>query len=289
MLNKRVKLVNKLLMMLVLNLVCAAIAHGHGRYILPTHTVLSSSADETVSLLSSISNDVFHADRPLGDNGKGVVPEDFGPMFRVLKSELITPQGVIVEGPSWQSFARFSAADALIDNNGTSRIVLIQPETRMTTFINSEGRPARVFGTSDTPKGATKIVRRMVSSRVEVFITKNSPTDEAIRPKGTGLQLGGQSHPNDLYAGETLDFSLTFNGAPLVRPAEVSFVQEGTRHRNQRNEKKVKTDAQGAFSVTFSEPGFYLLESEVSVEGNEEDAVDVFHYSLYVTLEVFPQ
>jgi len=268
----------------------SSLGFAHGRYILPTHTVLSTNGAESIGLISSISNDVYHADLPLGDNGKGTVPKDLENMFRSLKSILLQPDGVMVEGPSWQSFSRFSAADLTLEQAGTYRLSLVQPATAMTTFKHSDGSPGRVFGPNPKlPEGAKGTVYRMVSSRVETFISKNSPNRLALKPVAGGLALGGATHPNDLFVDERVSFSLTYDGQPLSAKTQVHLVREGTRHRNQRNEIKVKTDEFGHFSLVFSESGFYLLEAEVEFEAGEGDAMDVYHHSLYVTLEVFPQ
>lgn len=241
-------------------------------------------------MTASISNDQFHPDKPLGDNGHGTVPEDLKKMFSLLQSSVILPDGQIKPGPTWQAYGRFSAADQLIDQDGTYKIVLAQPATTMTTFKHADGNPGRIFGPSPVlPENTTDVVRRVITSRVETFISKNTPTPVSLLAGEKGIVLGGDSHPNDLFAGETGSFALTFNGQPLEQAAEVHIVAGGTRHRNQRNEIKITTSSQGEFEASFPEAGFYLLEVEVSLPGEKNSAVDMYHHSLYVTLEVFPQ
>jgi len=263
---------------------------AHSRYILPSHTLLSSNKSESVSMTASISNDLFHPDMPLGDNGKGVVPEGFQPLFNSLQSILVLPNGKQVAGPSWQSFSRFSVADQLVGQDGTYRIILKQPKTLMTTYRDQEGIPGRQFGPNPTlPKNATHINRLAIHSSVETYISKNEPTGAPFTPLGKGLELNGDSHPNDLFVGEPVTFSLTYNGKPLTESIEIQLIPEDTRHRNQREIIQVHTDVKGYFKVSFKEAGFYLLEAELAIPADDQSDIDQSIYTLYVTLEVFPE
>lgn len=265
-------------------------ARAHGRFILPTHTVLSGEKAQTVGLISSISNDIFHPDRALGDSGKGIIEPDLKNLFSILQEQVILPDGSISDKISWQAFARFSVADLPIDKSGTYRVSLVQPEVHMTTFEKPDGTPWRTFGKmQDVPEGATDIVRRTTASRVDTFITYNNTTRKAVEPTGVGLELTGETHPNDLFAGEAVKFRLFFNGKPVGQGVKGNFIRQSTRHRNQRDEIKVKTDKDGRFSVTFDDAGFYLLEAEHAFPGESGSDVDMHHHGLYVTLEVFPE
>ncbi len=265
-------------------------ARAHGRFILPTHTVLSGEQAQTVGLISSISNDIFHPDRALGDNGKGVVDPELKNLFSILREKVILPDGSVSEDIRWQAFARFSVADLPVDKPGTYRVSLIQPEVHMTTFKKPDGTPWRTFGKmQNIPGGATDIVRRTTASRVDTFITYNNATRKAVEPTGVGLELAGETHPNDLFTGEPVKFRLFFNGKPVGPGVKGHFIRQSTRHRNQRDAIEVETDKDGRFSVTFDEAGFYLLEAEYAFPGETGSEVDMHHHGLYLTLEVFPE
>ena len=241
-------------------------------------------------MTASISNDLFHPDMPLGDNSKGVIPKGFEPLFKSLQSILVLPDGKQVAGPSWQSFSRFSVADQLVNQDGTYRIILKQPKTLMTTYHDAEGTPGRQFGPNPAlPEGATKVNRLALFSSVETYISKNQPTETSLKPLGKGLELNGDSHPNDLFEGETVSFSLSYNGKPLTQPVEIQLIPEDTRHRNQRDTIHIQTDNQGQFDVSFKEAGFYLLEAELAIPAEDATTIDTSLHSLYVTLEVFPE
>ncbi|MDJ0837631.1 MAG: DUF4198 domain-containing protein [Acidobacteriota bacterium] len=270
-------------------LLAAGFVAGHDRYILPSHTVLSGE-EQNITLIASVSNDMFHADRPFGDNGKGVVPESLKGFFQTLSPVIIHPDGKCIETNIWQAFARFSVGDLALREPGTYRISLVQPDSHMTTFRKADGSPGRVFGKNAVvPDGAVEVVRRLTSSRVETFVTLNAPGRKALTPTGDGLELSGITHPNDLFTGESADFQLFYNGKALSAPANVTIVRGGTRHRNQRNPQEITTQADGRFQVTFKEAGFYLIQAEAVFKGSPGSGIDSRHAGLFLTVEVFPE
>jgi len=265
-------------------------AIAHERFMVPTHTLLSGDKAQAVTLMASISNDIFHPDRPLGDSDTGADVGDLKNLFKVLQHSVIAPDGSISNNTRWQAFERFSVADVWLKDSGTYRIGLIQPEVPMTTFKKSDGTSGRVFGKNPAlPKGATNIVRRTTSSRVETFVSLNSPSTAAVKAIGKGVELAGETHPNDLFVGEKANFQLLFDGKPLTIPTNIKVIKAGTRHRNNRNEVALTANQSGEFTFTPTEAGFYFLAAETSVKVPQPAEFDIKHYSLYLTLEVFPE
>ncbi|MBD1390736.1 DUF4198 domain-containing protein [Neiella sp. HB171785] len=267
---------------------CSAIAHE--RFMVPTHTQLSGDKAQSVTIIASISNDIFHPDRPLGDSQTGADVGDLVTLFNLLEHQLISPDGKRSNDVRWQAFSRLSVADVAITESGTYRVGLVQPEVHMTTFVKPDGTPSRVFGKgTPLPDGATKVIRRTTQSRVETFVTANEPNLAAVKPVGVGVELAGETHPNDLFAGETANFQLLFNGKPMTTAGEVTVIKAGTRHRNDRNEQALTVGPNGVFTFTPTEAGFYFLSASTMVKVPQPAEVDVKHFSLYLTLEVFPE
>src|SRR5690606_29232152 len=123
----------------------------------------------------------------------------------------------------------------------------------------------------------------------ETFVSWNEPNRKALAPTGVGLELAGETHPNDLFVGEEIRFQLLFKGKPVGAGVSAHFTQGGTRHRNQREVIDVVTDADGKFTLEFTSAGFYLMEAEFSTKGDADAPVDVYNFGLYTTFEVFPQ
>lgn len=265
----------------------AQFSHGHGRYVLPSHTQVSGDEPQSISLTASISNDLFHPDKPLGNEAGGKVNRFLQGLFDVLESSVILPDGTR-QPMQWRAFQRFSAADLTLEQSGTHRVQLRQPTTHMLTFQQANGERDRRFGPdAKAPDGATNITRRTIASTVVSYVSHNQSSAPART--GEGLELGGGSHPNDLFAGEEAHFTLTLDGKALTAPAKVHFVQGGTRHRNQRDAIELETSANGAFSLPLKHAGMHWLEVEYSRDGQPDSRVDVHHHTLYVTLEVFAQ
>lgn len=263
---------------------------SHDRYLLPSHTVLSGETGQSVGFEASISNDIFHPDRPLGDNGSGKVSPSLQGFFATIQPQILQPDGKPLNQAFVQAFARFSAGDFTLQESGTYRFSLPQPNLIMTTFKQSDGTSGRRFGTApEVPEGATEVKTTQIYSRVETFVTLNKPTWEAWNPTGAGLELSGKSHPNDLFAGEAYPFQLFFNGKPLSAACEVTLIQGATRHRNVRNDQVFTTQADGQFEVKFDQAGYYLLKATLQLPGDPATGIDAQTASLFVTLEVFPE
>ncbi len=288
--NKNIKKLSKFIIIFsYLALTLSQVVTAHERFIVPSHTVLSGDKTQYVTLISSISNDIFHPDRPLGNNDKGIDAGDLSNLFGQLNSELVSPTGntSLVE---WQAFQRMSVSDVKVKQSGTYRIAIIQNDIAMTTFKKSDGSPGRIFGTnSELPKDVTDIVRRTTASKVETFISVNEPNNIALKPTTKGLSLGVIYHPNDLFSGENVSFKVFFNGLALTKKSTVKLIKAGTRHRNSRDEQLLTINKQGIFSFTPDTAGFYFLAIETAINVAQPAEVDVKHYSLYTTLEVFAE
>ena len=283
----------KLLSALALTTICVMSTNisAHERFMVPTHTLLSGDKAQAVTVTASISNDIFHPDRPLGDSNTGASVGNLKSLFDLLEHSVIFPDGKQTTDTRWQAFARMSVADVEIKQSGTYRISLVQPDVHMTTFAKADGSFGRVFGKgAKLPSGIKNVVRRTTNSRVETFVSLNEPNQAAQQPTGKGLEIMGAegTHPNDLFAGEAANFSLYYQGKPLTLPAKVKIIRAGTRHRNDRNEQQLAVE-NGKFSFTPEQAGFYFVTAETHKKLKQPSEVDVKHFSLYLTLEVFPQ
>jgi Domain of unknown function (DUF4198) len=266
------------------------LTHAHGRYILPSHTLLSGKDPQDVTLSASISNDIFHPDKPLGNNGGGKVNTFLESIFQQLQATITMPDGSQSEDIHWRAYARQSLADIKLEQSGTYKISFHQSATPLTTFKTADGEKSRVFGNNTPlPTGATDVIHHTVASRVETYISHNAPNQNALKSTGQGLELIPHTHPNDLFVGEDAEFQLLLDGKPVSKGTLVNLTREGTRHRNQRETAKIETDGQGRFQTNFTQSGFYLLEIEFTAPGQPGSEISFHHHSLYVTLEVYPE
>lgn len=262
-------------------------AYAHGRYILPSHTVLSGEEAQHVTFSASVSNDVFHHDMPLGDDGNGNVSERRKEFFKRLNYVVIGPDGER-KPMRWHAYARQSIADLTLEKSGTYQIAMEQAPLVMTTFKKEDGKRGRVFGDTQPPKDATNIAKREVSAKVITYVSYNKPNKTALTPTGEGLELSGESHPNDLFVNEEGQFQLLLDGKG-ASDVKLSIIKSGTKHRNQREEVSITTNKDGTFNHKFSEAGFYLLEAKKEIKADPGADIQTYHHSLFITLEVFPE
>jgi uncharacterized GH25 family protein len=53
-------------------------------------------------------------------------------------------------------------------------------------------------------------------TRADVYVTRGAPSDAAVAPRNRGLELAMLTHPNSLFAGDTLRLRVLFDGRPLA-------------------------------------------------------------------------
>lgn len=95
------------------------------------------------------------------------------------------------------------------------------------------------------------------------------------------------THPNDLVAGDTASFQLLLDGKPAA-DVEVELVPGGIRYRDKLLDTKLKTDADGKFSVKWTGPGMYCLEASVADQKTTLPQATQRRASYIATVEVLP-
>jgi len=124
------------------------------------------------------------------------------------------------------------------------------------------GKYRSTFDLHLTKPGTYKIVQENGQSRNETFITRGAPTTTVLKTTGKGLELQAVTHPNDLVAGEPAKFIFLLNGQPAA-DLEVTVLPGASRYRDQPGEIKVKTAADGSFTIKWPEPGYFWLNASI--------------------------
>lgn len=266
----------KILATTLLSLVLGTTAHAHMRWLLPSHTVLSEPAYVTFD--SSISNNLFFPERPFPVDGLTITKPDGTPG---------SPEN-LAQGKLRNSF------DLNIDQEGTWRVGL-QSSFFLIRYQDKNGQRGGWRGEKKGLKAALKEARKKASgdvtvmeshSRMETFVTLGQPTLKALAVSSEGIGMQSDTHPNDLYSGESTRFTFTIDGKPQ-QGIEVHITRGGTRYRNDTATLTLKTDRKGQVSLPWSEPGRYLL--EVSAEGKSSEKGIARRLGYLLTLEVLPQ
>jgi uncharacterized GH25 family protein len=248
---------------------------AHRQWLLPSSTVLSTS-NGWVTVDAAVSNELFYFDH---------VP------LRVTNLVVTAPDGTAAKVENAATGKYRTTFDLQLSQQGTYRIAIVNN----TVFAswNENGSPKNWRGTAEAfarevPAKAEGLKVSKMNGRVETFVTSG----KALEPTGTGLELVPVTHPNDLVAGEPASFKLVLNGKPAAG-LEVSVVPGGIRYRDQLQDMKCKTDAEGKFTVTFKAPGMHWINATTGGgpggggPGRGVPAGDRASYT--ATLEVMPQ
>lgn len=263
--------------------VASSYANAHARWLVPSHTSLSGDKAHYVMIDASISNEIFAPDKAYRPSTEGAEYDD-----KLLMA--LTPSGEQVTDTIRAYYLkRKNSAAVKLEDQGTYHIAMTQKPMYMTFYKNAAGERSRVFAKksdANLPKDASDITTMKMISTVDTFVSRNGTSKPALL--GVGLEISGDTHPNDLFVGEQARFQLLSDGKPVGEGIEISILKGDTRYRNNRGEVKVTTDKNGYFSTTWQQPGLYLIETSKKVEVTEE-GVDAGRYALFTTLEVAPE
>ena len=224
-------------------------AQAHRAWLAPTATVLSGT-DAWVGFDAGMSNGVFIADHA-AMNLAGLV--------------VTAPDGSIAQPENMMRSRYRSTFDLHLTQPGTWKIANVSSGVTATYKENGEdkrwrGSAAEFPGA--LPAGATDVVATRTSNRIETFVTLGAPTDSVFTNPADGLALIPVTHPNDVVAGEAATFKLSIDGLPASN-VEVTVARGGMRYRDTPEEMTVTTGPDGAFTVTWPEPGMYWLNASV--------------------------
>lgn len=250
-------------------------ASAHKAWLQPSQTVIAGN-EPWITVDAAVSNDLFYFNHvPLG-------------LERVV---ITAPDGSKVEPQNGATGKLRSVFDVRLDQQGTYRIAMVN--AGLSASWDEGGKPKRWRGTADkfaaeVPQDAKDLKVSQSVGRVETFVTNGAPNQTALKETGEGIELVPVSHPNDLFAGEEARFRLHLDGKP-ASGLEIEIVRGSTRYRNAQDEIKVKTDANGEFSVTWPEAGMYWLETGTEDSKTSLPQAKQRRLTYVATLEVLPQ
>jgi len=250
-------------------------ATAHKAWLQPSQTVIAGT-NPWITVDAAVSNDLFYFNH---------VP------LRLDNLVITAPDGSKVEPQNAATGKYRSVFDVELKQQGTYRIATVN--SGLSGSWEVDGKPKRWRGTpatfaTEVPKNAKNLQVSQSVGRNETFVTNGSPNDTALKATGEGIELVPVTHPNDLFAGEKATFKLHVYGKPAVG-LDIEITRGGTRYRNAQEEIKVKTDANGEFSVTWPEAGMYWLETGAEDDKTSLPQAKKRRLGYVATLEVLPQ
>jgi uncharacterized GH25 family protein len=261
-------------MSLLLLAVAPGAAQAARAWLLPSQTVLARSGG-WVTVDAAMADDLFSFNQ-------GALPVD---------SLLVTgPDGQPVAGQNIARGKTRSSVDLELRQPGTYRVTVA--DDMITARWEEDGKAKRWRGTAaemaaGIPAAADKLELQQMQRRVETFVSVGTPSG-LKGAGGVGLELVPDTHPNDLYAGETAKFRFLLDGKPAKNLA-VEIIAGGTRYRDSPNELRLQTDQDGQVSVKWPAAGLYWVDASIEDESATVPKVKKRRASYNATFEVLTQ
>lgn len=216
-------------------------AHAHTPYLLPASFEVEPTG--TISVDAGFTEKFFLPDVAFGDT----------------RFALTTPDGSVLPfGDVRQFKTRTVAEQQLPGAKGTYRL---STGPRLGAIFRSWDLNGKVEVARDpatpVPAGAKLLSHYQSLSISEAYVTAGAPTKAALAPSGQGLEIVPVTHPSDLFAGETFEFTVQFNGQPLAGQ-KVDLYRSAMDLASQHSAESLKTDAQGRIRYAMKQPGVYL-------------------------------
>lgn len=244
----------QLLFVLAVAAVMQPALFAHRQWMLPSATVVAPDDNSWVTVDAAVSNELFYFDHVA---------------MRNLNLVITAPDGSLAKAENMATGRYRTTFDVRLAQKGTYRIANVSKMAFATWTENGQQkswRGAPDAMAKEVPAGAEGLKVSRMSNRVELFVTSGKPDRKALEPTGFGLELIPVTHPNDLVTGEKASFRFVDNGKPAAG-LEVTIIPGGIRYRDQLKEQKIKTDAEGKFSVELAEPGMYWINASTGAGG----------------------
>jgi hypothetical protein len=147
-------------------------------------------------------------------------------------------------------------------------------------------QPPRFVAEDQVPANA-KTVQTTNTYIAESFVTKGKPSP-IPQVENKGFEFKFLTHPNELFAGESLKAQVLMDGK-AVPNLEVDVFKGASSYQPnaKRDQPHVKTNAKGEVEIKFSEAGIYLITAaypEASTDNTKQPVTQTYTYS--VTVEV---
>lgn len=249
-------------------------AHAHRQWILPSSTVLAQGQWVTVD--AAVSNDLFFF--------------NYVPM-RLDNLQITAPDGSAVAASNPHTGKYRSVFDVELTQTGTYRLAVVNQGLMAMWQEDGEGRRWRgspeAFA-SEVPADAEQLRVIQTSGRVETFVTAGAPNATALAATNSGLELVPDTHPNDLFAGESVRWRFLIDGEPAAG-LDIEVVPGGIRYRDAQDDISLSSDAEGYVELVFPEAGMYGLEASISDENTRFPQASQRRASYSASFEVLPQ
>lgn len=219
-------------------------AQAHMTWILP-NSATASGKEPVVAIDAVVSEDLFNFERGL----------------KLGAIRVTAPNGQTVPTENPVSSRHRESFEVKLTQDGTYRISNVSQSVMASYKVGGETKRFRGSAegfAKEVPATAEIIGMSVMTNRQQTFVSKEEPGELKFAPEGEGLELLPLNAVTDLSHGDKSKFRLLLDGKP-VADAQIKVLRDGNRYRYKLGEVALKTDAQGEFTVEWTEPGRYWI------------------------------
>lgn len=199
--------------------------------------------------------------------------------------KVINPNGVAVAPETLSTLKTRVVIEHSLEDKGTYKFSTGHRTGKIFRIYEKDGKRHVMEKPGDAlPEGAKELSFFQAITLAETYVTKGAPDTGAIKAWGKGLEIKPETHPNEIYAGESFDFTVDFEGEAIADQQLDIFTAQGEFSPKDAI-AKVTTDAAGAASFTPTDPGVYLVRARHRAPAPDGAAAPVYSYTYTLVLE----
>jgi uncharacterized GH25 family protein len=254
-------------------------AQAHLSWLLPNQSQFSGK-EPVAAFDAAVSEDLFIFERGL----------------KLDTLRITAPDGKVLEAENRASSRHRESFEVKLLQDGTYRVSHVSQAIMGSYKQGGETKRFRTTAanlTKDVPADAEITSFAVTTARQQTFVSKEDAGKVAFAAEGQGLELLPLGPVTDLSHGDTTRFRLVLDGKPLPN-ATLRLLRDGNRYRYKIGEAALKSDDKGEFTVSWAEPGRYLIGANFGErpapgqsQGTREAPLQ--RASLSATFEVLPK
>ncbi|MED5424347.1 MAG: DUF4198 domain-containing protein [Pseudomonadota bacterium] len=199
--------------------------------------------------------------------GKVTLDASFAEQFFVPEAaitnasfEVVTPSGKQVSVEKVVDLSTRNVLEHTLEEEGTYQFSTGKRMGAIFRVYEKDGERGSMRGNEKPlPEGAILKEHFQSVTFATTYVTKKGPSEQALAPRNDGLEIVAVNHPNSLFANESFNFKVLFNGKP-VTDHEISVYQGKDQFAEESDVEKLTTNAKGQASFTPSAQDVYLMQ-----------------------------
>lgn len=199
--------------------------------------------------------------------------------------KITNPNGTTVAPDALSAMKTRVVVEHALEDKGTYKFSTGHRVGKIFRIYEKDGKRHVMEKPEDAlPEGAKELSFFQAVTLAETYVTKGAPDTGALTAWGKGLEIKPGTHPNEIYAGESFDFTVDFEGKPIANQQLDIFTAKG-EFSPKEAVAKITTDETGAASFTPETPGVYLVRTRHRAPAPENAAAPVYSHTYTLVLE----